>query len=482
MCEWDFSAFEAALGKKVSWGIVSGREYSGKAELARSLASIIKGKVISMKVIAEDLKKKLGTEEEPFEGEVPATKIEEAILEVVSNDRAANQSFTYIFDDWTHKSATDFINALHQELGLPSFSIHCTCEKKTVEERFKKANETEEIGEEAQAELDGQARQDVEAQKEIAGIFEGANLQHKLMSVTCESHETAVNQVRGKFSAKVIVVNHDKHLVVDTICSNLAIKYDMLYLSVYQLIKTHVQACTPLGKQLIASKKVKQLNKAAHPLEGFEDEFEEAEYSAAHFDQRLVVKMIQDTLAEKKTTQSYILLEGLYNSPKLENEADRLALRQMDELFMIEKNIGEVSAIISLHNQMESTNFVESTWEEFEEPIVEVKKVAKVIDEDGNEVDAPAAEAEPAADGDEPVKPKFNPADFKWTVTNKCARTLPQLYKDFKGLNCICEERASESYSETQSEASAKALDEFCTRVLAQEEGRYLYQQVIFKE
>lgn len=55
------------------------------------------------------------------------------------------------------------------------------------------------------------------------------------------------------------------------------------------------------------------------------------------------------------------------NNSKLANEEDKLALRFMDELFQIEKHIGEVSAIISFHTNEESERFVEEKWEEFEE-------------------------------------------------------------------------------------------------------------------
>lgn len=55
----------------------------------------------------------MGTEDEPYEGEVPITKVEEAILEIVSLDRAANKKYTYLFDSWLHKSTIEFINAMH---------------------------------------------------------------------------------------------------------------------------------------------------------------------------------------------------------------------------------------------------------------------------------------------------------------------------------------------------------------------------------
>lgn len=71
MNEWDPNTFEDCLGKKIQWGIVTGRPYSNKEETAKQLAALCKGKVISMKNIAEMLKAKMGTEDEPFEGDVP---------------------------------------------------------------------------------------------------------------------------------------------------------------------------------------------------------------------------------------------------------------------------------------------------------------------------------------------------------------------------------------------------------------------------
>jgi hypothetical protein len=76
MNEWDVNTFDDHLGKKVSWGILTGRSYSGKKTIAATLASLIKGKIINMAEISAELKKKMGTEEEPFEGEVPISKVE----------------------------------------------------------------------------------------------------------------------------------------------------------------------------------------------------------------------------------------------------------------------------------------------------------------------------------------------------------------------------------------------------------------------
>jgi len=62
----------------------------------------------------------------------------------------------------------------------------------------------------------------------------------------------------------------------------------------------------------------------------------------------LVMELVQNTIAANRTSQKFILLEGLCNSNKLESDEQRLELRFMDEFFAIEKGIGEVFAVVSL--------------------------------------------------------------------------------------------------------------------------------------
>ena len=45
--------------------------------------------------------------------------------------------------------------------------------------------------------------------------------------------EAVIAELRKKFSARVILVNHASGLKVDVPCSNLSIKYNMLYISAY---------------------------------------------------------------------------------------------------------------------------------------------------------------------------------------------------------------------------------------------------------
>jgi len=130
----------------------------------------------------------------------------------------------------------------------------------------------------------------------------------------------------------------------------LAIKYNMIYISAYQVIKNHIEQKTEWGKKLVASKKAKSIDNALK----IRDEFKEAEYSPVHFDIVMVMTLLKEVIYQRRTNQKYVLLEGLCNSWKLSELDDQLELRFMDELFNIEAIIGEVGAIIGLQFKAEA--------------------------------------------------------------------------------------------------------------------------------
>lgn len=158
MTEWDKGTFEEHLGKRIPWGLVTGRDFSGKDIVSSELCGLMNSNKINFGAISEDLKKSLGTEEEPFEGDVPVDKLEGAVADQVASDRAAGKKITYIFDSWPNKTLGEFLEFAHKNFGLPTFAIHCSADKKVVEDRYKKANETEEIAEDVQADLDNAAK------------------------------------------------------------------------------------------------------------------------------------------------------------------------------------------------------------------------------------------------------------------------------------------------------------------------------------
>lgn len=120
----------------------------------------------------------------------------------------------------------------------------------------------------------------------------------------------------GLFRAKIVIVNHAPSLPVDTPCANLAIKFNMLYLSVHQLIREHIRNNTSMGTRLLLSRQQRSMSAAFHQV-GVMDAHDEMQYSAVHFDVHLVMELLSQTIAERRTCQRFILLEGLCNSTKL---------------------------------------------------------------------------------------------------------------------------------------------------------------------
>ena len=58
-------------------------------------------------------------------------------------------------------------------------------------------------------------------------------------------------------------------------------------------------------------------------------------YSAVHFDVHLVMELLAQTIAERRTCRRFILLEGLCNSTKLADPQEQLTLRFMHEFFLM---------------------------------------------------------------------------------------------------------------------------------------------------
>lgn len=84
MREWDNAQFKTFLGENIDWCFVVGRTLGGKTELCKQFQPLVRGgKIISMQKINDEIKKTLGSEEEPWEGDAPIEKIEAKVLEIV---------------------------------------------------------------------------------------------------------------------------------------------------------------------------------------------------------------------------------------------------------------------------------------------------------------------------------------------------------------------------------------------------------------
>jgi len=79
MSEWDFSIFNEKLGNKTDYGVILGRQLAGKSTLSKYMSEKLDYTLLDMKATREEVKKSMGTEEEPFEGDVPIEKTEAAV-------------------------------------------------------------------------------------------------------------------------------------------------------------------------------------------------------------------------------------------------------------------------------------------------------------------------------------------------------------------------------------------------------------------
>lgn len=221
-----------------------------------------------------------------------------------------------------------------------------TATKETIGERKKVKEEKEEIGEEDLAEIkkwqdDDEAYRNPVIENYMKNFPGRCNV---IQLKTDDSLETTYLKLKGLFSPKVILLNHEKRLGTHVTCCNLAIKYNFIYLSAYQIIKEHIENETEWGKKLLLTKRARALNLTTQ----VKDEFSEAEFSPALFDQTIVMELLRSVVADKRTDQKYVLLEGLCSTTKLSNEEDKLELRLMDEYLAVEKHVGSIAAVIGL--------------------------------------------------------------------------------------------------------------------------------------
>ena len=180
-----------------------------------------------------------------------------------------------------------------RNLGSPRYIISCSANEKVIQDRYKEKNEIgEELGEEDVAMLKEKATQaetDGNAYRSCWSEF--MQRVKELSFDTGTSKDSMIKTVNKVFSAKVMLVVHEKRIDVDTACSNLAIKYNLLYLSVYQLIRQEVLAQTELGRALAESKRAKSMDFG--PVVKNVDPYEEREYSAVNYDQNLVMELVK---------------------------------------------------------------------------------------------------------------------------------------------------------------------------------------------
>lgn len=136
--------------------------------------------------------------------------------------------------------------------------------------------------------------------------------------------------------------------------------------------------------------------------------------------------------------------------------------RSMDELFTIQRSIGEIAGVMSLTSEKEPTTFDISAdmIEQAEEE--EEQKEAPQLDENGE----PIPKEEENQNAEEQKAPAFNPKRYKWTMTNGMSKNLPQLLRDVVTESWSFDDKNWKTLGcNSHADAAVKSLDEFCSKV-----------------
>lgn len=239
MTEWNGDTFkELVETEKTDYAIVMGRGLAGKTTISKHLATKLGFEIISQPQIEEDVKKKLSTEEEPVEV-APIAEVKKAILDKIRNDKAAKGKVTFVFDGWTFAQLSDFTDLIDQ-IGPPDHIIRVAVDEPSIIKRHKAKNEDADPSEEQVEEIKAGESKYAEVKMQFETKYSDLIVKGRVNLIDLEtnvSEEATLEQLLKFFAPKVILVNHHKKLPVDTTCSNLAIKYNLIYVSVYQLIK-----------------------------------------------------------------------------------------------------------------------------------------------------------------------------------------------------------------------------------------------------
>lgn len=468
---WDYGRFREMLGSKTDYIIVTGTWCSGKTTVCQYLASSFGYQIIDHKAVLEECKKKHENDEEPPES-IPIEEVLEEIAAKIDVMRQTNSKF--VFDTFPGSDPAHF-DAILDFLGTPDYIMVLDSDKEFRKRRYMSKAEAEEWTEELEEETKNLPDNTGLVVEHCREKYQDISPDRFRILEFNLSQDSMKRQINDELCPKVILINHDKRLASDTTCANLAIKYNLIYISVYQLIRKHIEGNTSFGHQLLATKKPRAIKINSQT----KDEFQEADYSAIHFDLPLVLRLIKSTVNEILSNQKYILLEGLCNSSKLSNESDLLELRPLDELIEIEREIGEVVAVASLKfsQEKETVEDEEQEYEEFPEPPPQEEK--KVEGEGEGEQEKPPADE---GEGDQ-VKEDFKVEEYTWTITNRKPKNLAQVYLQMKEQNAVHEIKNAEEYSSSQYEAISKSLDEFITRFVDGDlRGKNPIVQIVFNE
>jgi hypothetical protein len=188
------------------------------------------------------------------------------------------------------------IAAVLGALKAPSMLIDLDCKLDAVKIRYKIKNELDELTEDQVEEIE-KAYQAYEGIRNM--LLEQCKQSEIFQVETMLSEERALKDVDAIFAPKILIFNHHKYILTDALLANISWTNNIVYLSVYQLIKEEIQKKSDLGIKLLNSKRERMLKEEYYG----KDEFNEAEYCPAYFSLNLVIELIKMKLKQLRNAQ-----------------------------------------------------------------------------------------------------------------------------------------------------------------------------------
>eukprot|EP00826_Nyctotherus_ovalis_P030639 TRINITY_DN2445_c0_g2_i1.p1 TRINITY_DN2445_c0_g2~~TRINITY_DN2445_c0_g2_i1.p1 ORF type:complete len:741 (-),score=248.26 TRINITY_DN2445_c0_g2_i1:325-2547(-) len=318
-------------GTQLQYALIVGPVASGKTTTAKHLAKF-GFTFIEMEALAEDIKKRLATEDNPIENITVnfPQKLEELKARTLGRK---NKDEKFVLDGLDFEDPVSIKKTI-TALGPPLFYLELAYDPKEVKTRYMKKNEVGELSEEDNARIDKLIEDFAKTRGMIEGLLAdmgGMTNHYELSADTTE--EELERSIREVFEPKLVLLKWDEDM--NEVFVNLAMKYSFLYISVPDLVKREVEQRTALGIELIQTRKPKEL-------------VVEDPYSSAHYENALILKLLKEQIKRAAGKYQTAFISGYLSAYKLKGWEATQEFRVMDELFALEKEVGQIKSVVSI--------------------------------------------------------------------------------------------------------------------------------------
>lgn len=147
--------------------------------------------------ISETVRGTLGSEEEPFEGDVPIADVEKEICSIIDTAQKSGNRCKFVFDGFTHDTDEGFLKFIEQ-FGCPEWALFLTADAGTINSRWLAKNDPEgtEVPEDAQETIKADSVTNSARRQKLCVHFEtfGERTSIKHMNTTTLSSIESVNK------------------------------------------------------------------------------------------------------------------------------------------------------------------------------------------------------------------------------------------------------------------------------------------------